>query len=273
MKKKFLKLRSRHPSAKDLRLTIEVGKKAVYRHGSTTELNVPQEINSVEAVKTSSSKFLMKEAFAKAEVRTAQWYFRNGNTICEVLPDLTRRDIPREDIPFPLVAKLNMGSRGRGMVKIDTIQHFDLFLANRADNRYYFEKFYSYSREYRLHVDASGCFYTCRKVLKKEIENDKRWFRNDSNCNWILEENPLFDKPVNWPEIEAECVKALKAVGLDIGACDVKVQSRLTTKDEVRKNPEFIIIEINSAPSFGDITLQKYKERLPLTLKNKYATV
>jgi hypothetical protein len=31
----------------------------------------------------------------------------------------------------------------------------------------------------------------------------------------------------------------------------------------VRENPEFIVIEINSAPSFGEITLQRYLERIP----------
>lgn len=248
-------------------MKIPVPFKAVYRHGSLTELP-GREINSVEAVKTSSSKFLMKEAFLKAGVKTAQWFFAQNNTIAEMTAE-GRVEIAREDIPFPLVAKINMGSRGAGMVKIDTLEHFDLFCRNRLNNRYYFEKFYSYSREYRLHVDAAGCFYTCRKVLKNETEQDKRWYRNDSNCNWILEDNELFDKPVNWDAIVAECVKALNAVGLDIGACDVKVQSR-THKDKVRENPDFIIIEINSAPSFGDITLQKYQERLPLTLKNKY---
>ena len=54
--------------------------------------------------------------------------------------------------------------------------------------------------------------------------------------------------------------KALNAVGLDIGACDIKVQSE---KGHDRGgNPEFIILEINSAPSFGENTLIKYEEQL-----------
>jgi hypothetical protein len=106
-------------------------------------------------------------------------------------------------------------------------------------------------------------------MLKNGTPEDKRWFRNDSNSTWIMEENPAFDKPVNWNTIIAECVKALNAVGLDVGACDVKVQSAKNKKGTQRTNPEFIVIEINSAPSFGAITLKKYVERLPAILMAK----
>ena len=99
--------------------------------------------------------------------------------------------------------------------------------------------------------------------------------RNDSNSVWVTqfdENNNLktdFDQPSNWTTIVSEAVKALEAVGLDIGAIDVKVQSRTTKKGAVRENPEFIILETNSAPSFGDITLRKYKEEIPKILKEK----
>ncbi len=85
-----------------------------------------------------------------------------------------------------------------------------------------------------------------------------------------MEGNEKFDKPVNWENIESECVKALKSVQLDIGACDVRVQSSLKKSGNVRLNPNFMIIEINSAPSFGEFTLQKYKEIIPQILNQKY---
>ena len=44
----------------------------------------------------------------------------------------------------------------------------------------------------------------------------------------------------------------LKAVGLDIGGCDVRIQSN---KND---NPKFIVVEINSACSQGEITSQEY---------------
>ena len=35
-------------------------------------------------------------------------------------------------------------------------------------------------------------------------------------------------------------------------------------------NPLFTIIEINSAPSFGEVTLQKYIEEIPKMLNRKF---
>ena len=107
-------------------------------------------------------------------------------------------------------------------------------------------------------------------MLKRDTPEEKKWYRNDDNCVWILEENENFDKPVNWVRIEEESVKALKSVGLDVGAVDLRIQSATNKKGEKRENPDFIIVEINSAPSFGDITLNKYIEELPKILLNKY---
>jgi hypothetical protein len=83
-----------------------------------------------------------------------------------------------------------------------------------------------------------------------------------------LEENPSFKKPKNWDAIVADCIKAKDALGLDICAFDVGVQG---AKDGVeRENPEWIIFESCSAPSFGEITGKKYIEILPKLLIDKY---
>src|SRR5690606_33580405 len=159
------------------------------------------------------------------------------------------------------------GSRGRGNTLINNQEELEAWLQGKTLNNYIFEKFYNYNREYRLHVNEDGCFYTCRKMIKSDTPEDKRWFKNDSNSVWIMEDNELFDKPVNWNSIVEECVKALKAVGLHFGAVDLRVQSRVNSKtDKVRKEPKFIIVEINSAPSFGEITSQKYIEEIPKML-------
>ena len=137
-----------------------------------------------------------------------------------------------------------------------------------------FEKYYSYNREYRIHIAKIGnrfeCIYTCRKVLKNNTPENQRWFRNDSNSSWYLETNPSFDKPINWNNIIEECSKAMDAVGLDIGAFDVRVQSAEDKNGNLRTNPEFIIIESNSAASHGDVTRQKYMDVIPMILWSKY---
>jgi len=258
--KRTVRIYSRHPSHNSIRKNILVPVLSVLRLGSTTEWDKSEyELNSIESVQNSSSKLKMKQCFDEANVKTAPWW-KSPIEIDNL-----------EEKPKSIIAKKIFGSRGEGMKKFDTYEEFLDFVNNNPNvNKYIFEEYKNYTREYRLHVDANGCFYTCRKMLKSDTPEENKWFRNDSNCVWYLEENENFDRPTNWDEIVAECVKALNATGLDIGACDVRVQGAKNSKGQMRENPEFIIVEINSAPSFGEITEEKYAERIPYTLSQKY---
>jgi glutathione synthase/RimK-type ligase-like ATP-grasp enzyme len=226
------------------------------------------ECNTVEAVKTSANKLAMKTAFFRNNVKTAIWFTcLNGVTFVDG-QSAARVDIG--NLPYPIVAKHHFGSRGTGNTLINSRAELETFMTGKTLSSYIFEKFYNYSREYRLHVDSEGCFYTCRKLLKEDTPEENRWFRNDSNSVWILEDNPSFDKPANWDAIVAECVKALKAVKLDVGAIDLRIQSPKSRHVDAQ-NPDFIILETNSAPSFGEKTLEKYLVQLPIILKRKHA--
>lgn len=260
------RVRSRHPSHNPLRTQLPLLPfRSIIRLGSTTIKDTDSQknfvlCNSVDAIRNSSSKLLMKRCFAASGVKSALYY---------TLQDFLSPTLDRSKL-FPCVIKSHMGSRGRGNYLINSQEELNSWLTGHANHsNYIVEKFHDYSREYRLHVTKDGCFYTCRKMLKNETPDDKRWYRNDSNSVWIVENNPQFDKPSNWDTIVAECVKALNAVGLDVGACDVKVQSAKDKKGRVRPTPDFIVIEINSAPSFGEGTLQRYLEVIPQILKDK----
>lgn len=254
-------VRSRHPSHQPLRRALSrLPFRTVVRFGSTWAGDGKGRIecNSPQSIRTSASKRLMKQAFAAANVVTAQWENSHANLNAFVAT-----------VGFPIVAKHIHGSRGTGNYLLQSQAELTAWMPGKTLENYIFEKFYDYSREYRLHVTRTGCFYTCRKMLKESTPDADRWYRNDSNSVWILETNPQFDKPVNWDAIVAESVKALTAVGLDVGAIDVRVQSAKTSDGKRRTAPKFIILETNSAPSFGDVTLQKYTEVIPTILRNK----
>jgi carbamoylphosphate synthase large subunit len=263
-----VQLRSRHPSHKPLRLLLpKFPFRSVVRLGSTTEIpNSTVEINSIQSIKNSADKLLMKQCFTENNVRTAIW--SNGSSIDTILNILS--DNYKGEVPYPIVAKYRFGSRGNGIYLIKTKEEFNNWIPGKTLTNYIFEKFYNYNKEYRLHVTKDGCFYTCRKMLKSDTAEDKRWFRNDSNSVWIIEENEQFDKPVNWDNVISESVKALNAVGLDVGAVDLRIQSRLDKDGRIRTNPEFIVVEINSAASHADGTRAKYLEIIPKLINSKY---
>ena len=266
---------SRHPSHSILRAKNQtlplLPFRSVIRLGSTTVSDGRLEINTVEAVKNSASKLLMKQKFTEAGVKTADWFTYNHGAFRKVFNDgvfdLHGDVIGKEELPYPIVAKSHFGSRGIGNTKFNNKEELEAWLPGKNVSNYIFEQFCKMTREYRLHITKFGCFYTCRKLVRSDAPEDT-WQKHDDVCNWVLEENPSFKKPKNWDAIVADCIKAKDALGLDICAFDVGVQG---AKDGVeRENPEWIIFESCSAPSFGAITGQKYIEILPKLLIDKY---
>jgi len=282
------RIRSRHPSHDVLRNKdmVLLPCKSVIRLGSTTEIDdiISKggnriEINSVDSIKNSANKYKMKECFTKNKVKTADWFIFDSSKelFYQLINDkdagYSKQAFSIEDLPFPIISKKFYGSRNNGNQKHDSLKELQEWMKEKNLSHYIFERYYNYTREYRLHVTKNGCFYACRKVLKSDTPDEHKWYRNDSHCNWITEHSEnqeLFDKPVNWNTLVKECINALEAVKLDIGACDVRIQSATNKDGEKRDNPKFIIVEINSAPSFGKITEQKYKEELPKLIMNKY---
>lgn len=277
-------IRSRHPSHNPLRtLLTRLEFKSIVRFGSVSELpdtatngGSRLEINTVEAITNSSNKRLMKECFTAANVPTADWgYFNrfptNVFTMTVVGLEGEEHTLDMAQLEYPIVVKHIFGSRGTGNTLIKDVEELHSWAENKDLKKYIFEAYFTGSKEYRLHVSKDGCFYTNRKMLKSDTAPENRWYRNDSNSVWILEDNPGFEKPINWQTIVNECVNALHAVGLDIGAIDLRVQTAKDSRGRVRENPEFKVIEINSAPSFGEITQQKYLEVIPVLLQAKYS--
>lgn len=277
-KKVFTKFRvrcfSRHPSHRPFRNMLPLLPfRSIIRLGSSTPIEGTIakggkiiELNSIQGVRNSANKKLMKECFQLGGVKTADWFLYGKDKQFYQQVDADKEPVltSLEKMPYPIIAKNVMGSRGTGNYKLDTQAALTSWLSSHDTSNYIFERFYNYSREYRLHITEDGCFYTCRKMLKKDCPDAEKWQRHDDNCVWIVEENPDFDKPVNWKDIVTECVKAADSLELDICCFDVKVQGTLDEKGKKpRSKCDFILIESGSAPSMGEITLQKYLKAIP----------
>lgn len=259
---------SRHPSHKILRTELPLlPVRSVVRLGSITESKkFDIEINSVESIKISSNKKLTKEKFDEAKVKTAIWFFA-------ISLDEIKNKMQEKEINFPIVAKSLYGSRGIGNTLLDDIHHLENWLQGKNLFNYIFEKFYTYSQEFRLHITKNGCFYTCRKALKTDADEDSKWRRHKDNSVWLLETNPNFNKPNSWDDIVKDCINALDKIGADILSFDIKTQSSLY-KGKQRKYQDYILIESNSASSMNNengisICAQKYIEEIPKLILQK----
>ena len=276
-KKKYTLFRpmilSRHPSHDILRLKHKkiaaLPYRSVIRFGSSTEVEDTTakggnriEINTVNAIKISANKLLMKQKFTEAGVRTANW----------------RQHCPIEgltDLEFPIVAKAHYGSKGKGNTLLKTHEEYLEWTSGKNLSNYIFEKFMNFGHEFRLHVTEDGCFYTCRKALKQDVPEDQKWRRHDDICVWFLETNENFHKPNSWNDIVSDCVKALKAVGADLLSFDVRVQTPRDKDGNLRPYQEYILLECNSASSMdngtGEVSVcaQKYIDEIPKIIIRK----
>jgi hypothetical protein len=213
----------------------------------------------------------MKQCFTRGGVKTAEWfvYCNNGDythNMCNMSNNLYYDEGDYKffnELPYPIIAKSHYGSRGVGNTKLDNQQALQSWMQGKTLSNYIFEKFQPLGREYRLHISKFGCFYACRKLLRSDAP-ENTWQYHDDVVTWALESNPSFKKPNNWNDIVADCVKAQKSLGLDICAFDVIVS--LPNKEN---NSDWLIVESASAPSFGDITLQKYLIEIPKIINSK----
>jgi D-alanine-D-alanine ligase-like ATP-grasp enzyme len=259
----FAKILSRHGTHNVFRLSIgKFSVKSVIRLGSTTVLpddNTRIQINTPQAVMNSSSKLLMKQCFRQANVKTANWYIYDRGAFFLYDYDEGSYEKSVNELKYPIIAKSHYGSRGLGNTKLDTLEQLKSWLIGKNTDNYIFEEYFNGSREYRFHVSIEGVFLTWRKLRRNDTPNEQRWFFNNQTCNWVSEQHELYNKPKTYDEICNECLKALNSVGLDIGACDVRVN----------KEGEFIIVEINSAPSMAEQTTIAYKAELTKLITNK----
>lgn len=200
------------------------------------------EINSVEGCKISSNKLLMKDAFDRAGIKHAKWFkIINPHSVQQLVTEKLNEY-------GTIIAKHKHSSKGNGIYLMKSIDDLSQIEGNVCD--YIFEKYYTYSREYRIHVTKNGSFYASRKMLITGA-ND-RWHRHSNNSVFINEDNIQFNKPSTWNAIVDDCKKALNEMNLDIAAFDVKVN----------RQGDWIILESNTAPSLKEQGIIKYTTAL-----------
>ena len=289
-KKKYTLFRpmilSRHPSHDILRLKHKkiaaLPYRSVIRFGSSTEVEDTVakggnriEINTVNAIKISANKLLMKQKFNEAGVKTAEWMCADQHYLNEKGLVSGIEEHGEDSLEYPIVAKAHYGSKGKGNTLLKTHEEYLEWTSGKNLSNYIFEKFMNFGHEFRLHVTEDGCFYTCRKALKQDVPEDQKWRRHDDICVWFLETNENFQKPNSWNDIVSDCVKALKAVGADLLSFDVRVQTPRDKDGNLRPYQEYILLECNSASSMdngtGEVSVcaQKYIDEIPKIIIRK----
>jgi hypothetical protein len=289
---------SRHPTHNILRTSLErLPFRSVVRLGSTTVLSKKceakgayTECNSIKGIINTSNKLIMKMKFIESGIPSPAMFLpliqpsgvgigtetkdgaiainvenklkyvvsalgMNGNSV-------SGNPIKIIDLQYPLVAKVNFHSRGRGMLLLKDVEALKELLKQDNVRKYTFEKYTNFAQEYRVHATRDGIFYICRKLRKEEATD--RWYFNSKNSVFqITYEDGVWIKPqlACFKSMEQACIKALIALDMDIAGFDIRVNA---------SGENFLIIEANSACSFGEHTAQQYIKQIPIILKKKH---
>jgi len=108
-----------------------------------------------------------------------------------------------------------------------------------------FTRFVQADSEYRVHVFDGKVVDFARKK-RRRMENPppgRYWVRSHAN-GWVLARDGVAPPP---EDVQAACIRAVNALGLHFGACDVLIRGR-----------KFYLLEVNSAPGLTGKTLESY---------------
>lgn len=200
-----------------------------------------QVINPPEAVAIASSKIKTLEALA--------------GSFC--IEHTTDRDVAIEWFRSGVIVVgrlLDRGNSGEGIVIAKPGEVFPDGW-NRCG---LYTKYFKANREYRLHCGKhSDGIYKCFDIQRKGLRTDEArpdvpdfLVRNhDGGFTFVREDLQLRD---DGDRLKAVCSLAVKTLGLDFGAVDVRINDRGDIK----------VIEVNTAPGLTGTTLENYVEYL-----------
>lgn len=150
---------------------------------------------------------------------------------------------------FPFVIKGAVRSQGKAVYVVENENELKVYRKILRE-QFYIEPLFNTTSEYRVHCTKDKVFFSVKKLKKPGFENDI--IVNGNNHKNVRD----FLKPRLWKELQEECVKAMNAVGLDIGAVDVGYDSSNNNKHK------FVIHEINTNPELLENTLLAYKSEI-----------
>lgn len=183
-------------------------------------------LNKPENVRVAVNKLLTFQKLLESDVR---------------VPDFTtdvekaKEWIAKE---YKVLVRYKLSSHsGNGIKVVDTIEEL-------PEGAPLYVRYYRKKHEFRVHVfNGQVIDYVQKKARRDRPVNFNQYVRSYNN-GWVF----CREDAVDIPEVKAEAVKAVQALGLDFGAVDV-----IWTK----KN-KAVVLEVNCAPAMEGTTIEKY---------------
>lgn len=225
------------PAAKPLAQVLPKYKyNVVIRLGGNHDYpDYPIQINSAKSINNSINKQKQKQLLIKGG--------------CKTLPMLNTP-------VYPCVVKGIVRSCGTHVMVCRNEQEFNAAVNNMYRcNGHIIEPLFTATSEYRLHCTRDEVFFCVKKIKN----NPADIIVNHKNHHNVRD----FPKPRLWKEIQAECLKAMQVLDLDIACFDVMYCSLDNNKHD------FTIAEANTNPELLRNTFNAYAGAIDKLVKQR----
>lgn len=153
-----------------------------------------------------------------------------------------------EFLKFPALARSSKHSKGRDVILVNSRAEWNALTGDRY--RHYTVPVFKKDREYRAHVLHGEVIKLQRKIPEDPAE--LVWSNDHARFSRVRLTNP------SYAGILDVAVRAVEALGLDMGAVDIGTQGW----DQGRGPREVIVFEVNTAPALNEETAERYAEKV-----------
>lgn len=143
------------------------------------------------------------------------------------------------------------GHSGAGIILVSAASNIPLVDAPL------YVKYYPKECEYRVHVFDGQVIDVQQKRRRTDYDGEVDMQVRNHQTGWVYCRNS-YNPPVCIDQIKEQCVKSVKALGLDFGAVDVIYS---------KKHNKFWILEVNTAPGMEGTTVEIYANAIKTFLE------
>jgi hypothetical protein len=130
-----------------------------------------------------------------------------------------------------------------------------------------YTKYYPKTHEFRIHVFNDEVIDYVQKKKKLNFPHEVNMKVRNHAKGWVFAKNNIY----HYPELEAEALEAMAAIGLDFGAVDIMARLRPLGLDGKRTLIDYKVAEVNSAPGMSSKnTLDIYVNRIKEFLNHRF---
>lgn len=159
-----------------------------------------------------------------------------------------------QKIGFPIVAKPIVGSKGRGVQKIENQEELEKFKIIEEKDKFFFQEYVPIEFDIRVFVVGDQVLGAMKRYVRKDD------FRSNASLGSVVEKMELTDS------LKEMALKAVKAYGYEVAGVDIVINDGKEYVLEVNNAPQWLAFKkttgINPAEKIIEYAIDKFNLKI-----------